>query len=544
MATSPSGLQAVIDGTSGATPFTVPVIIGSSHSISAPATQTVGSTTYTFSSWSDNGAATHNIVAPATATTYTATYTGGGAPPNNPPTAVASGSPTSGTAPLTVNFDGSGSSDPDAGDTISYSWDLNGDGTFGDSTAQKPSFTYTSAGTYNAVLKVTDSHNASSTSAPVTITVNPASVTTFGTTTPGTKTDSASANVKEVSKFTAPVTGNVTKVTAYISGLGSTSGTQKIRAVVYADSGGNPGALLGQSAEVTITAGRAWGWVDFTFSGGLNIPAGTVWMGFIGATKNDLTQIRYDAVTNDLKYNNNTYTSGASNPFGTPKTGSKHYSIYATYGEVGRVPRTRHAHAAHSRGLGAARVALARRRRLLRPSGRDGVLPLPATGNASVVRLVLKGSAASVGTPKLAVASRGSLPAGAYVVAGVTRGSQAGQFIATVALFNPGKGTSPTEPVASGKLVPVQLPSGFALSGAPAIAVDVVYANPTPAFKLVAGGAASVLVAPRRSCPQPESSWTRSCSRSIATCRSPTVDCSACNTSRLSFHVRRRRRSS
>ena len=35
---------------------------------------------------------------------------------------------------LTVNFDGSGSSDPDAGDTISYSWDLNGDGTFGDST--------------------------------------------------------------------------------------------------------------------------------------------------------------------------------------------------------------------------------------------------------------------------------------------------------------------------------------------------------------------------------------------------------------------------
>lgn len=120
-------------------------------------------------------------------------------------------------------------------------------------------------------------------------------------------------------------------------------------------------------------------------------------------------------------------------------------------------------------------------------------LPLPATGNASVVRLVLKGSASSVGTPKLAVASRQSLPAGAYVVAGVARGSQAGQFSATVALFNPGKGTSPTEPVASGKLVPVQLPPGFVLGGAPAIAVDVVYANPTPAFKLVAGGAASVL---------------------------------------------------
>jgi len=55
-----------------------------------------------------------------------------------------------------VNFDGSGSSDPDLGNTISYSWDLNGDGTFGDSTVAKPSFTYSTPGTYNAVLKVTD----------------------------------------------------------------------------------------------------------------------------------------------------------------------------------------------------------------------------------------------------------------------------------------------------------------------------------------------------------------------------------------------------
>jgi glucose/arabinose dehydrogenase len=39
---------------------------------------------------------------------------------NQPPTAVATASPTSGPAPLTVNFDGSGSSDPDHGDTISF----------------------------------------------------------------------------------------------------------------------------------------------------------------------------------------------------------------------------------------------------------------------------------------------------------------------------------------------------------------------------------------------------------------------------------------
>jgi hypothetical protein len=89
---------------------------------------------------------------------------------NNPPNAVATANPTSGPAPLTVQFNGSGSSDPD-GDALSYSWDLNGDGTYGDSTAANPSFTYTAAGTFSVTLRVTDARGASSVSAPVTITV-------------------------------------------------------------------------------------------------------------------------------------------------------------------------------------------------------------------------------------------------------------------------------------------------------------------------------------------------------------------------------------
>jgi glucose/arabinose dehydrogenase len=93
-------------------------------------------------------------------------YTAG----NNPPVAVATANPTSGPAPLTVQFTGSGSSDPD-GDALSYSWDLNGDGTYGDSTAANPSFTYATAGTFTVRLRVTDARGASSTSAPVTITV-------------------------------------------------------------------------------------------------------------------------------------------------------------------------------------------------------------------------------------------------------------------------------------------------------------------------------------------------------------------------------------
>ena len=75
---------------------------------------------------------------------------------NQPPVAVATANPTSGAAPLTVAFDGSGSSDPD-GDPITYAWDLDGDGLYDDSTAVQPTFTYTQSGTFTARLRVTDS---------------------------------------------------------------------------------------------------------------------------------------------------------------------------------------------------------------------------------------------------------------------------------------------------------------------------------------------------------------------------------------------------
>jgi glucose/arabinose dehydrogenase len=75
---------------------------------------------------------------------------------NAPPVAKATASPTSGTAPLTVAFDATGSSDPD-GDPLSYSWDLNGDGVYGDATSPTASHTYAQDGQVNVGLKVTDS---------------------------------------------------------------------------------------------------------------------------------------------------------------------------------------------------------------------------------------------------------------------------------------------------------------------------------------------------------------------------------------------------
>ena len=99
-------------------------------------------------------------------------------PANQPPTAVATAIPRSGPAPLTVSFPASGSSDPDPGDTLSYAWDLDGDGAYDDSTAINPTWTYTANGRYNAALRVTDSRGASATAAvPIDVGNTPPAVT-------------------------------------------------------------------------------------------------------------------------------------------------------------------------------------------------------------------------------------------------------------------------------------------------------------------------------------------------------------------------------
>jgi glucose/arabinose dehydrogenase/plastocyanin len=73
---------------------------------------------------------------------------------NQPPTANIVTDVTSGPAPLTVNFDGSSSTDPE-NSALSYEWDLDGDTEFDDGTGALASFTYP-GGDVTATLRVTD----------------------------------------------------------------------------------------------------------------------------------------------------------------------------------------------------------------------------------------------------------------------------------------------------------------------------------------------------------------------------------------------------
>ena len=92
-------------------------------------------------------------------------------PPQNPPVADFSGTPTSGYAPLAVSFTDLSTNSP-----TSWSWTF-GDG--GTSTAQNPSHTYASAGTYTVALTATNAYGSDTNTKTNYITVTNPTVSTM-----------------------------------------------------------------------------------------------------------------------------------------------------------------------------------------------------------------------------------------------------------------------------------------------------------------------------------------------------------------------------
>ena len=157
------------------------------------------------------------------------------------------------------------------------------------------------------------------------------STATFGKTTIGASSDAYAANRKRVSLYTLSGAGSVSKLSIYLQPSG-VSGQQTLEGVVYANSAGAPGALLGTTSQLAFHGTNPAGWYALTFNTPLKLASGSYWIGVITGATSDVAGFRYDSVSKSRVYNTNTYTSGPSNPFGgSLTTDGEQTSLYATY---------------------------------------------------------------------------------------------------------------------------------------------------------------------------------------------------------------------
>ncbi len=156
---------------------------------------------------------------------------------------------------------------------------------------------------------------------------------TFGNAT-GTSTITRAINAKAVGRHQAPATGSITKLTVKVDGLGTGTGNQVMKGVVYGDtSPNNPAALLGASAEVTVTDGQAAGEVDLVFATGIPITAELYYHLGIHTGANTNTIRWYAELDGGVSHasTDDTYSDGPSDPFGAGTESTRLYWIYATY---------------------------------------------------------------------------------------------------------------------------------------------------------------------------------------------------------------------
>ena len=151
----------------------------------------------------------------------------------------------------------------------------------------------------------------------------------FGQSQVGTLTDTGGAGYLDLSgPYTVTGSVTVTQLNGYMAG---SSAASRLRGVIYTNSGGQPGALVAATSEVSLAANRAAGWVTLPLASSMQLAAGSYWLGYWYADGN--SRHYYLNLAGAERYKAAAYSSTANPPasFGTASSASSSYSLTATY---------------------------------------------------------------------------------------------------------------------------------------------------------------------------------------------------------------------
>jgi hypothetical protein len=171
----------------------------------------------------------------------------------------------------------------------------------------------------------------------------------FGKSSPGTLWQKMTENAKRGSRFRyeGPAGTELYKVTGIIRGVQDEDGTEIVDVAVYADQDGNPGALLGRSAENETIAGRQpAGPVDFPLTQPVALtPGDSYWLMYHAGAGTDVAEYSYDAVSSNLlrfeQKGQDLEADGPEDPAGPMASDSKEMAIWGSYRPTAAGPAPR-----------------------------------------------------------------------------------------------------------------------------------------------------------------------------------------------------------
>jgi len=134
----------------------------------------------------------------------------------------------------------------------------------------------------------------------------------------GTSRNLAADTIYAANKVTATATGFTPAAVWRLDGLGSGSGAALLKAGLYADASGEPGALIEYSNEVTVADGAAAADVVFTFRIPKRLVSGTVyWIALHAGTNGANVRAYYDSSASVSRTDADTYSDGLPSTWDT-----------------------------------------------------------------------------------------------------------------------------------------------------------------------------------------------------------------------------------